>query len=394
MQPTLSWLTDSGASVNPLLPWQSAPHLPWQHIMNPLEQWQLLPSFLIGEYMFITAALVALAHSVQKGKGHLLIWLAALIAGTCNDLIFMALPLVDNFWQAQATLMITPRLPVYIPCVYICFLYYPTVAARRAGLSPIATAALAGLAGCIFYAPYDIVGAKFLWWTWHDTDQGIAQRLLGAPVGSSLWVLTFTASFCYLIGRALGDAKDISGATFAKGFALVASLTTVTMMLQMTVLQQLDGGTPGYIAFATTIVIYLGIVAWGWKSARPSPAPSDTLVRTMVLVHFATLTLLMALSTPETHRSIGVHQPPGPCGVEATDITGAVRHQWLCAKDFDEDFTFACTSPPEDGSEWYTACGRAHTSYARWLGTVFGIGLIGSLLFFRLFSEPSPAQRL
>jgi hypothetical protein len=36
------------------------------------------------------------------------------------------------------------------------------------------------------------VGAKFLWWTWHDTDAPIRERILGAPVGSSSWVLTFS----------------------------------------------------------------------------------------------------------------------------------------------------------------------------------------------------------
>jgi hypothetical protein len=40
------------------------------------------------------------------------------LVGTANDVIFMALPFVDNFWQSQATIMITPRLPLYIPCVY------------------------------------------------------------------------------------------------------------------------------------------------------------------------------------------------------------------------------------------------------------------------------------
>ena len=27
------------------------------------------------------------------------------------------------------------------------------------------------------------LGAKFLWWTWHDTDAPVNIRLLGAPVG-------------------------------------------------------------------------------------------------------------------------------------------------------------------------------------------------------------------
>jgi hypothetical protein len=374
--------------VNDILPWESAPHLPWQHFSSLADQWQALPSFLIGEYMFIAAALLALLHASRRGKANILIWLAAVIAGTANDLIFMALPLVDNFWQAQATLMWTPRLPVYIPCVYICFLYYPTVAARRIGLGPLATAALAGLAGSVFYAPYDIVGAKFLWWNWHDTDLSIAVRLLGAPVSSSLWVITFTSSFCWLVGRALPKDlnTEISGAMFAKGFALVAGLTTVAMMVQITIVQQLDGGTPGYFAFGATIAIYATLIAVKWSAAAPRAVEADTLARNVVFAHFATLVLIMALFTPETHRSEGLHQPPGTCGIEVTDLTGSVRHQYLCATDFDEDYTFACTEPPADGTEWYTICGSAHTNFPLWLAGVTGLSGAGAWLFTMLFA--------
>ena len=78
----------------------------------------------------------------------------AMFPGTANDAIFMMLPMVDNFWQAQvvkakiffpghhcksswllhqelgnsqnqtqAVVMLTPRMPLYIPCVYNVFLY-------------------------------------------------------------------------------------------------------------------------------------------------------------------------------------------------------------------------------------------------------------------------------
>ena len=52
-----------------------------------------------------------------------------------------------------------------------------------------------GLMGEMIYAPYDLTGIKFLWWTWHDTDAPVSQRILGVPVGSTVWVITFTASF-------------------------------------------------------------------------------------------------------------------------------------------------------------------------------------------------------
>ena len=41
-------------------------------------------------------------------------------------------------------------------------------------------------------------GIKFLWWTWHDTDSAIAERMFGVPLGSTMWVITFSATFAYL----------------------------------------------------------------------------------------------------------------------------------------------------------------------------------------------------
>jgi len=362
-------------------PWDLAPHLPWQVFTSPFTKWAAQPSFVIGEYMFIALAALGLLHAWRQGEGrrrHLLAWLGALLAGTANDMFFMALPLVDNFWQAQATIMITPRLPLYIPCVYVCFMYYPTVAVRRLKLAPLPLAALTGLVACLFYAPYDIVGAKFSWWTWHDTDAPIGVRILGAPVGSSLWVLTFVGTFGLLLDRGIARNPALPIKSFLLTFALVAGCTTVIMVLQLTILQQLDGGTPGYLAFATGLLVYAAIVVWKRKSAQPMPPqPGDRLLHAAVVGYFSTLVLIMAVFDPATHVNTGVHQTVGECYVEVADITGKVRYEYLCPSDFDEDYTFECVdAPPADGSEWYTVCGRAHTNFPAWLA---GVGLLGAL---------------
>jgi hypothetical protein len=371
-------------------PWQLLDHIPWHHFTSPRHQWDVLPTFLVGESMFLTFAVAALAHAWRRGSGHLLIWFAAVIAGTANDLIFMALPLVDNFWQAQATIMLTPRLPLYIPCVYVCFLYYPTVAARRLGMNAWATAALAGLLGILFYAPYDIVGAKFLWWTWHDTDQPIATRILGAPTSSSLWVVTFTGSFAWLIGRVLRDGVELPARAFLRGFALVAGLTTALMMVQMSLLQQLGGGVPGYASLAAGLLFYAAVVWAGKRAAKPAENAPDGFARTVIVAHYATLVFLMAAFSPETHSSTGLHQMPGACGVEARDITGLVRHEFLCVDNFDEDYTFDCTTAPEAGRAWYTVCGRPHRNFAAWLGGVLALGVMGIGVFSRVFGATGP----
>ena len=374
------------------LPWDTAPHLPWRMFTNPAEQWVMQPTFLVGEYVIILCALGALFHARRAGRANLLIWIAALVAGTGNDLIFMALPLVDNFWQGQAGIMLTPRLPLYILCLYVVFMYWPLVAVRRLGLPRWPTAALTGLVACLFYAPYDIVGAKFLWWTWHDSDAVIAARLLGAPVSSSLWVLTFVGSFTLLLDFVLRD-KEVSGKSFALGLTLVASLTTAIMMAQMTVLQTIDGGTPRYLALGTGLAIYGAVAFLGRSSTSGIALPVDWLGRGAAIAFLLMLMFNMNFFGPETHVSTGLHQPPGPCDVEDTDITGVTRKSFLCVGDYEEDFTFACTTPPAHGTQWYTICGKAHTNYAAYAAGVGGLAAAGILLFLFLFGAFGRARR-
>ena len=75
--------------------------MPWHHLNHPLERVLVLPSFVIGEFYFIFLALVTLVHALAHGRTHTIVWAASLAAGTANDAIFMFLPFVDNFWQAQ-----------------------------------------------------------------------------------------------------------------------------------------------------------------------------------------------------------------------------------------------------------------------------------------------------
>lgn len=373
--------------------------MPWHVLKSPLSQWQVMPSFLIGEWLFIACAVAALLHALsQPGEArrrHLLVWIGALVAGTANDAIFMALPLVDNFWQAQATIMLTPRMPLYIPCVYIWFMYVPTVAVWRLGLPAWARAPLAGLSAIVLYAPYDITGAKFLWWTWHDTDRPIANRLLGAPLGSTIWVITFVAAFSLLIQRMVAK-EPLTLRRSLLALLVVALGSTPLMVLQMTALQELDGGTPGIRALVAVVLLYLVLVGLGLRKRDRSVAdaargPADRRLFITVAVHVATLALIMALFDPTTHRSTSVHQTIGPCHVEAIDITGAKRFEFLCAADYDEDFSFACLSePPPDGARWYTVCGKPHEHFGLWLGAVSGLAALGMALFGWMLGARSP----
>ena len=373
--------------MNPPAPWSLVPELPWQHFSSPITQWQSLPSFVIGEYLFMACALAALWHAWRQGRRYLLVWVAALIAGTANDLIFMALPMVDNFWQAQATVMITPRLPLYIPCVYVCFMYFPTVSVWRLGLPPLARAALTGLIAILFYAPYDIVGAKFLWWTWHESDPRIAGRLLGAPLGSTIWVITFVASFAYLLNRVIDRDPGARAVTFLKGVGLVAALSSVVMVLQMTVLQLLDGGVPGVRGLVAVVAIYAFFIYRGARRRPrpPGPLAKDRLLLASVAVYFTTLIACMALFEPKTHVATGIHQTYGPCNVKVKDFAGLERNQYACADAPGEQLTFECgAARPVDGSAWYTVCGVAHDAFTTMMTAIALLGALGIAAFWYL----------
>lgn len=98
-------------------------------------------------------------------------------------------------------------MPLYISCVYINFMYFGTAAAWHLRLPALAEACAAGLIAELIYAPYDIVGNKFLWWTWHDTDSSIAARMFGVPIGSSMWVVTFSATFAYFFRSTTSQSR-------------------------------------------------------------------------------------------------------------------------------------------------------------------------------------------
>ncbi|MFY0539044.1 hypothetical protein [Nannocystis pusilla] len=174
----------------------------------------------------------------------------------------------------------------------------------------------------------------------------------------------------------------MSGKTIAKGLALVCGLSTLLMMLQLNVLQQLDGGVPGPIGLVTVIALY-GLLIWrGSKHANPAePRRADRILHAAVVLYFTSLAVIMATFTPETHVSTSMHQTYGQCHVEATDITGHTRWLYVCAEDFDEDYSFDGVKLPNDGDEWYTVTGRPHTSYPKWLAGVSGLGLAGIALY-------------
>ncbi|XP_059088314.1 uncharacterized protein LOC131884517 [Tigriopus californicus] len=391
--------------------------VPWKAFNDPRERFQVMPTFVMGEFVFIFLSIILFFHALAQGRLHLMVWAGSFITGVANDAIFMMLPLVDNFWQAQACVNLTPRMPLYIPCAYNVFMYTSTMSVWRLKLPLLAEAALTGIMGEMIYAPYDITGAKFIWWTWHSSDASVRNRNLGAPVGSTVWVITFTASFQLLLRLLVlnrvvknNGQKHIGMFRIASTLLMNALLCTPLMMVQMAFLQLISGesqGLPTNRSFGTVLLLYGAVISFGlWNKYRHSQAkgqrqrrpPSlpeleeseknalvprpdiDAVPKVAITLYFLFLSLIMMFGTPENHVSTGIHQTLGPCGVEAVDFAGHLREEYVCLSNHSEDWNAQCDAAipvAPNFSEWYTICGEPHSNFGLWLGVLMALGALG-----------------
>lgn len=396
--------------------------LPWRVFKPVQESLDTQPTVLLAEASFAAIALGTFVHACIHGRQHLLVWFAAVISGTANDIIFMMLPFVDNFFHAQMTIMLTPRLPLYIPLAYIAFQYCGCVAAWRLELPVIANAAASALASAIFYSAYDITGAKFLWWSWHDTDPPISERWLGVPMGSTMWTLVHVFVFSLLLHVVALKNDKLSIFHFLVTIIVSATITTPAMMITMGPFQlhQLRlafdletmemptitrlPGKPDAISLGLVIVTFT-LLALNGLSHRPPhgngktanigkqpytwlvrSATADRILLAGIIWHFCLMILIMTYADPSTVVATGIHQTYGECAVAEEDLLGYPREKYLCKEQYDEDFTFDCDAAqqqimPPKLSDWYTICGKSHTDYERFVGAIVTIASIGITSF-------------
>ena len=76
--------------------------VPWKYV--DLSVGKRMPSFVVNEFLWILVAVSCLSHAMtrktlQSRRRHLILLISAVLGGVANDIIFMYLPLVDNFWQ-------------------------------------------------------------------------------------------------------------------------------------------------------------------------------------------------------------------------------------------------------------------------------------------------------
>ena len=132
--------------------------------------------------------------------------------------------------------MLTPRLPLYIPCAYAVFQYVCFVAGCKFCGNGFQCCCLAGLMNALFYSLYVLVGGKFLWWTLHTTDAVTVLRLLGVPIGNTMWTMVHVFVFSYILHLTVMNSKGGS-MDLVKGIVASGFLSTLAMMVMMSPFQ-------------------------------------------------------------------------------------------------------------------------------------------------------------
>jgi len=400
--------------------WESERRRKVVSFRNPMEVWEDNPTFLLCEIVGVFWALLTLRHALRHGGRYVQLWFTSILHGLAVESLSYILPDIDNFWHYRGTIMFfNQRLPLYVIGFYPCLHYTTSVVAMRLKLSLWAEPFMVALADLILDLPFDIMGIKLLWWSWHDSDPNIFDRTYSVPWTSYMFHLTFASSFSFLLNGSRylltgsADREKLSDNYFSE---LVCSIITGCLSMPMAAIFQFVPfyhifhdfyGVHTEVCVGVMVAVY-AIIAWsGDRVNEPDARPPqgtrsrrrgyfDEIVLGIVM-HFLFYIALVLLANPESYRSTGRHQEIGDCNhvTYLNTIMGQTlpKKTYLCPTNFDEPyFDFSCLngSLPEDGSNIYTICGTPYSNAMEHTMMVVASSLCGLAFYYQLLYRSGP----
>jgi hypothetical protein len=370
-------------------------------MFNPTPSLHHHPTFAAAEGLYLFLSLLGLLHATTRAPHlrplHYTLLLASIIGGLGNDIFFAYLPIVDNFWHSQGLFMATPRFPFYIAAWYVGWLYFSTVFVWHCThfkASFLTHAAMVSLLSSLYYAPWDVVGARYIWWTWHTSDQMFNHRWFGVPYASTMFTLVFV--FCWSMvlhvalfrgssfgdrgegkhdtGKPLRSPQDVSRWTFLRTTLSVSCLSVPLLLIVMPLLLSTlslslpPAPPPGLMEVALTVLLLVSLVlgsgCWTATPIRhhPSSMGPTMLPRLSPLpivamcLHFSFLFGVVHVGDPTNAVSTGVHQlfgfNPKECAEVAYDLQRWNRTKYVCRGDTVGDpYATTLYAVPECGGE-------------------------------------------
>ncbi|KAG1686835.1 hypothetical protein GQR58_008558 [Nymphon striatum] len=378
---------------------------------DPNDIWKNHPSYLVAEVVIYICTFLTIIHALKTGGRFIFLWLAIMFHGITVETVSYNLPDIDNFWHGQSMIMfLGKRLPLHVMCLYPLFIYPASVAVGRMKLKSWAEPFAVGLCVVLIDLPIDIIGIKQLWWTWHDTDPNIFDRMYWVPWTSYYFHAAFASSLTFLLRGFRYILTGDGGRNHYGGFfrELLCSIFTGLLSMAFGILQFIPIYHPLHDIFKvpTQICVLLLLSFFFlivWSSDRNPVANSREtkptgcgckfdLLLTMIAISNVSMFTVAAIFNPAEIKAIGLHEKIGPCNETTPVITpiGLVlsKRSFLCTSDYDEGYyDFRCVpsgKPPSDGEEWYTVCGTPYPNFVEYLVVIGGIGLFSLFVFCQL----------
>lgn len=166
--------------------------LPFHRVNGMMKTLSALPTLPVNEWMFHYLFYVCVNHAQASGRQNNLA--VALLYSVLSEWMHRKLlKQTDVQFHAQATLMLTPRDPLFYYEMNAISLYVASVAAKQyfsAKNNLFAQAALTGVLVHLFRAPSDFNAARYLWTVFHDAQPIVFERFLNVPISSFLFAMS------------------------------------------------------------------------------------------------------------------------------------------------------------------------------------------------------------
>lgn len=389
------------------------------------QMWSDNPTYLVANWLFITMACLSLLFGLRRGIGsrYVYIWVAALLHGVVTEMVCYNLPDINNFWHSQTFMIFAGRrFPLYIVIFYPATVVHAYVAASRLRLPWWAEPFAVGLFDVLIDFPYDILGIKMVWWTWHDTDPNIYDRTYWVPWTSYFFHMSFHSSLAFLINgtrRVLTGNADKDKAT---GFfkEMLCVLITGALSMGLAIASQIlpiyhglkDGfGIHSEIIMMIVFGLYIAIV---WYADRMPKEKSHSQIESdqtwwlnetgiAVLLHYIVFMVLVVVAKPSDVISNGLHEPIGPKHetVDQYAASGVLytKQRYFDPSSYDEGYIdFHCvpggapnisSNPELIGQNWYTVCGTPFENHYEYIVIIWSFCLLGMYAFYVALARSS-----
>ncbi|XP_077971991.1 uncharacterized protein LOC120339138 [Styela clava] len=403
------------------------------HVNDPsvLEMWKDQPTYIFVNLIVITMASLSLMFALRHGldSRYTYFWLATLLHGIVTELVSYNLPDINNFWHSQTFMMFAGRrFPLYIVLFYPATVTHAYIAASRLKLPWWAEPFAVGLFDVLIDFPYDIMGIKMVWWTWHDTDPNLFDRHYWVPWTSYFFHMSFHSSLVFLLhgtryvitgntskDKSSGFFKEmlcvIITSSFSMGFAIIFQLLPIYHGLK-------DGfGLHTENIMFVVFGLYFAIVWYADRTPTNDARAQNKISKTYwwnnetgiaILLHYIFYIILVVIAKPQYVKSHGMHETLGPRSetMKMPVVSGAVyiKQRYFDPASYDEGYIdFHClpegapnlTANPHDvGKSWYTVCGNKFENHVEYIVMIWSFCFLGIFAFYNALGRSATQENV